>query len=84
MWKLEIIILGILFMGFCTGLHDQRAVKGFAEDMFNDGLLWIFEEGIPKYYSGVSIYLCSTFSSYRRCMGAWGISANEGLYINYF
>jgi hypothetical protein len=55
MWNLKITIFGILVMVFCTGLHGQRAAKGFAEDYLDDALLLMFEEGIPKYYSGVSL-----------------------------
>jgi hypothetical protein len=60
MWKLKIIILGILVMVFCTGcLHvqswpNETGFTGFVEDYLDDGLLWMFEKGIPKYYSGVS------------------------------
>jgi hypothetical protein len=54
MWKLKIIIIGILVMVFCTGLHGQTTSE-FADDRFNDGLLWMLEKGLPKYYSGVSV-----------------------------
>jgi hypothetical protein len=54
MWKLKIVLFGVLIMVFCTGLHGQSRGYRFAEDNLDEALLWMFEKGIPQYYSGVS------------------------------
>ena len=45
------IFLGIFFVIFCTSLHGDRSE--FLDDRLENALLWMFDKGIPMYYSNV-------------------------------
>jgi hypothetical protein len=50
-------LLAVLMCNGCRSLDAQTALQGgeYVEDNFENGLMWMFEKGLPMYFSNVSL-----------------------------